>query len=246
MHCLACLSASLPSLLSLSRLAIFSLHYSSAHGPQPASRPAPGPVQSLITHAHTRWSRYHQARLPPFTPWTRLTLLPRALTSAHPQSSITSPPQVTQPRRPHQHCSQQPSRDALPTRHDSLHHPQAVAAHHEPTITACSHLALSGLGLVLIAPASRAPHRTRPPHATTGATRLSPPPPRHSASDCGRRTLHPPAATARDTSLSHAHARPRNWSGPLSKGAYRPLSPRAPQPRKRGGPSSPRTPCSHA
>jgi hypothetical protein len=60
------------------------------HGPHLASRPIPGPVQILITHAHMHWSRHHQARLPHFTPWARLTLLSRALTLAHPQSSITS------------------------------------------------------------------------------------------------------------------------------------------------------------
>ncbi len=128
----------------------------------------------------------------------------------------------------------------------SPHTPVPVAAHHEPTMTAHSQPERSGSGLVLLAPASRAAHRARPPHATTGATCLSPPPPRHSASDRGRRTLYPPVATAQDASLSHAHARPRNRSGPPPKGAYGPLSPRAPQPRKRGGPSSPRTTCSHA
>ncbi len=51
LHCLACLSASLPSILSFSRLAIFSLRYPAAHRQHPASRPAPGPVQ--LSH-HTR------------------------------------------------------------------------------------------------------------------------------------------------------------------------------------------------
>jgi hypothetical protein len=67
--------------------------------------PHPVPCIPIITRAHTRWSRYHQARLTAFTPWARLTLMPRALTSAHPQSSITSPPHLTPPRRPHPHRS---------------------------------------------------------------------------------------------------------------------------------------------
>ena len=98
-----------------------------------------------------------------FTPWALLTLMPRALTSAHLQSSITSPPHFTPPRRPHPHRSPHPSRDTLPTCHDSLRHPQAVVACHEPTTTARSQPARSGSGLSLLAPASRAPHRARPP-----------------------------------------------------------------------------------
>ncbi len=147
-------------------MAIFSLHYLAVHGQHPASWPAPDPMH-LYHHA-----RVHVLVTLPsgpataFTPWARLTLMPQALTSAHQQSSITSPQQITQPRRPHQHSSQQPSRDALPTRHDSLRHQQAVAARHEPTMTACSQPARSGSGLALSAPASRAPHRARPLHTS--------------------------------------------------------------------------------
>jgi hypothetical protein len=128
---------------------LFHVWLSSLYASLP-TRAAPGLPARTRTRATPHHARAHalvtlpSGRLPPFTPWARLTLLPRAFTSAHPQSSITSPPQVTPPRQPHQHRSPQPSRDALPTRHDSLCRPQAVAAHHEPTITARSQPAHSG------------------------------------------------------------------------------------------------------
>jgi hypothetical protein len=56
----------------------------------------------------------------------------------------------------------------------------------------------------------------------TGAARLSLPPHHHSASDRDMHTLRPPAASARFAPLSHAHARPRNRSGPPFKGANDP------------------------
>lgn len=67
--------------------------------------PHPVPCISIITHAHTRWSRYHQARLPPLHhgPGSRscLGLSPRPNRKAQ----ITSPPHLTPPRRPRPHRS---------------------------------------------------------------------------------------------------------------------------------------------
>ena len=111
--------------------------------------------------------------------------LSRALTSAHPHSSITSSPQITPPRRPHPQCSPLPSWEPPPTRHDSLRPQQAVAAYHKPTMTARSHPARSGL-------ASPSSHRCRGPH--TGPDRRTPPPVPH-ASRC-HRLATPPAIAA--------------------------------------------------
>ena len=135
--------------------------------------PHPVPCISIITHAHTRWSRYHQARLTAFTPWARLTLMPRALTSAQPQSSnhVPSAPHAASPASP------APLNGTLSSHAmTACAHPQAVAARREPTMTARSQPARSGPGLALHAPASRAPHRARPPQ-----TPLAPP-----ASRCHR------------------------------------------------------------
>jgi hypothetical protein len=125
-----------------------------------ASWPAPGPV-----HLHHHARAHALVTLPSgpataFTPWARLTLMPRALTSAHPQSSnhVPSAPHAASPASP------APLNGTLSSHAmTACAHPQAVAARREPTMTARSQPARSGPGLALHAQASRAPHRARPP-----------------------------------------------------------------------------------
>ena len=95
-------------------------------------------------------------------------------------------------------------------------HPQAVAARREPTMTARSQPARSAPGLALHAPASRTPHRARPPQ-----TPLAPPALRCHRIPCDREmhTPRPPAASARIALPNHAHTRPRHRNGPTPKGA---------------------------
>jgi hypothetical protein len=104
LHCLSCLFV---SLTSISPSVWLSSSYSTLPHTGRTRPPGPHPVPciSIITHAHTRWSRYHQARLPPLHhgPGSRscLGLSPRPTRKAQ----ITSPPHLTPPRRPHPHRS---------------------------------------------------------------------------------------------------------------------------------------------
>ena len=101
-------------------------------------------------------------------------------------------------------------------------HPQAVAARREPTMTARSQPARSGPGLALHAPASRAPHRARPPQTPQAPHALR----------CHRITTPPVIATSTPHALrppqpgfallNHSHARPRHRNGPPLKGANDP------------------------
>ena len=146
--------------------------------------------------------------------------MPRALTSAHPQSSVTSPPQVTPPRQSHPHRSPQLSR----ARGRSPHTLAPPASSGRPSRTNRDSAQPVGVPKrCAVVQVSLFPHRRRGPHtgpdrSTPSATCLS----LHSASDRGMHTLRPPAASARDAPLSHAHARPRNRSGPPFKSANDP------------------------
>ena len=156
------------------------------------------------------------------TPWARLTLMPRALTSAQPQGSnhVPSAPHAASPASP------APLKGTLSSHAmTACAHPQAVAARREPTMTARSQPARSGPGLALHAPASRAPHRARPPQTPQAPHALR----------CHRITTPPVIATstphalrppsARFALLNHSHARPRHRNGPPLKGANDPSLP---------------------
>ena len=200
-------------------LAIFSLHYPAAHGPHPAAGPAPGPVH-LYHHARAHaLVTLSSGPAAAFTPWARLTLLPRALTSAHPQSSITSPPHFTPPRRPHPHRSPHPSRDALFARHDSLRPPassgRSSRTNHDSAQPNCAQWSRSRLPRTGVAGPAPGPTAAD----LSGATRLALPLHHHSSCDRDKHTPRPLAASARFALLSLA-----TGTGRLSRVRMTPLS----------------------
>ena len=155
--------------------------------------PHPVPCISIITHAHTRWSRYHQARLPPLHhgPGSRscLGLSPR------PTSKAQSRPLRTSRRLAGFTSTAQ--RDALLSRHDSLRPPASSGCtsrtNHDSTQPTCAQWSWSRSSRTGVAGPAPGPTAADP----SGATRLALPPHHHSSCDRDKHTPRPPAASAR-------------------------------------------------
>ena len=171
--CIALLVCSLPS-HPFSLSVWLSSSYSALPHTGRTRPPGPHPVPciSIITHAHTRWSRYHQARLPPLHhgPGSRscLGLSPWPTRKAQ----ITSPPHLTPPRRPHPHRSMGRSL----SRHDSLRPPASSGrtsrTNHDSTQPTCAQWSWSRSSRTGVAGPAPGPTAADP----SGATRLTLPP----------------------------------------------------------------------
>ena len=177
--------------------------------------PHPVPCISIITHAHTRWSRYHQARLPPLHhgPGSRscLGLSPRPTRKAQSRPLRTS--------RRLAGFTRTAQRDALLSRHDNLRPPASSGCtsrtNHDSTQPTCAQWSWSRSSRTGVAGPAPGPTAADP----SGATRLTLPPHHHSSCDRDKHTPRPPAASARFALLNHSHARPRHRNGPTPKGA---------------------------
>jgi len=192
LHCLSCLFV---SLTSISPSVWLSSSYSTLPHTGRTRPPGPHPVPciSIITHAHTRWSRYHQARLPPLHhgPGSRscLGLSPRPTRKAQSRPLRTS--------RRLAGLTRTARRDALLSRHDSLRPPASSGrtsrTNHDSTQPTCAQWSWSRSSRTGVAGPAPGPTAADP----SGATRLALPPHHHSSCDRDKHTPRPPAASAR-------------------------------------------------
>jgi hypothetical protein len=134
--------------------------------------PHPVPCISIITHAHTRWSRYHQGRLPPLHhgPGSRSCLGP----SPRPTRKAQSRPLRTSRRLAG--LTRTARRDALLSRHDSLRPPASSGrtsrTNHDSTQPTCAQWSWSRSSRTGVAGPAPGPTAADP----SGATRLTLPP----------------------------------------------------------------------